>query len=67
MIKNKLSEVMGKRRINMAALARRSGLSHVAIFKIYHAKTKTIEFDTINKLCNALNCRMQDLFEHIPD
>ena len=63
MIKNKLSEMMGIRRMNMAETARIAGLSHVAVFKIYHNKTKTIELETINKLCYALNCRIQDIFD----
>lgn len=67
MIKNKLSEMMGIRRMNMAETARIAGLSHVAVFKIYHNKTKTIELETINKLCYALDCRIQDIFEYIPD
>lgn len=65
MIKNKLSIVMGIRRINMAELARIAGLTHVTVFKIYHNKTKTIELETIDKLCTALNCRIQDIFEHV--
>ncbi len=67
MIKNKLSEIMGRRRLNMAEVARLAGLTHVTVFKIYHAKTKTIELETLNKLCKALNCRIQDIFEHISD
>lgn len=53
--------------MNMAEVARIAGLSHVAVFRIYHGKTKTIELETINKLCYALNCRIQDIFEYIPD
>ena len=67
MIKNKLSEIMGKRRMNMAEVAREANLTHVTVFRIYHEKTKTIELETINKLCYALDCRIQDIFEYIPD
>lgn len=67
MIKNKLSEMMGIRRMNMAEVARVANLNHVTVFKIYHDKTKTIELETINKLCFALNCNIQDIFEYIPD
>lgn len=49
----------------MAEVARQAGLTHVTVFRIYH--NKTIEIETLNKLCNALNCRIQDIFEHIPD
>ena len=67
MIKNRLSEIMGIRRMNMAEVARLAGLTHVTVFRIYHNRTKTIELETVDKLCTALNCRIQDIFEHIPD
>lgn len=67
MIKNKLSEMMGIRRMNMAETVRVAGLNHITVFRIYHDKTKTIELETINKLCYALDCRIQDIFEYIPD
>ena len=67
MIKNKLSIMMGIRRMNMAEVARIANLSHLTVFKIYHEKTTTIELETINKLCYALDCRIQDIFEYIPD
>ena len=67
MIKNKLSEIMGIKRMNMAEVARLANLSHITVFKIYHEKTNTIELETINKLCFALDCKIQDIFEYIPD
>ena len=67
MIRNKLSEMMGIRRMNMAETARIAGLNHITVFRICHDKTKTIELETINKLCYALDCRIQDIFEYIPD
>lgn len=67
MIKNKLSELMGRKRLNMAEVARMSKLSHITLFKIYHNKTKQIGIETINKLCWALECNVQDLFEYVPD
>ncbi len=53
--------------MNMAETARIAGLNHITVFRIYHDKTKTIELETINKLCYALDCRIQDIFEYIPD
>lgn len=58
---------MGKKRMNMAEVGRMANLSHITVFKIYHDKTKTVELETVNKLCFALNCQIQDLFEYIPD
>ena len=30
-------------------------------------KNKNVEVNTIDKLCNILNCRVEDIMEHIPD
>ncbi len=51
----------------MSELQRMTGLSQTAIINLYYDKTKSVSFDTMNKLCNALECNTQDLFEHIPD
>ncbi|MFA6989981.1 MAG: helix-turn-helix transcriptional regulator [Candidatus Gastranaerophilaceae bacterium] len=67
MINNKLSEILGRKRIRMSELQRMTGLSQTAIINLYYNKTKSISFDTINKICNALECNIQDIFEHIPD
>ncbi len=67
MIKNKLSEILGKKRINKAELSRLSGVSYSSVKKIYYNKTKGIEFETLNKLCNFLECTPNDLFEFTPD
>lgn len=67
MIKNKLSEILGKKRIRMSELERMTGLSQTAIINLYYNKTKSVSFDTINKICNALECNTQELFEHIQD
>lgn len=67
MINNKLSEILGRKRIKMSELQRMTGLSQTAVINLYYNKTKSINFDTINKLCNALECNTQELFEFIPD
>lgn len=30
-------------------------------------KNKNVEVNTIDKLCNILSCRVEDIMEHIPD
>ena len=30
-------------------------------------KNQNVETNTIDKLCNILNCRVEDIMEHIPD
>ena len=67
MINNKLSEILGKKRIRMSELQKLTGLSHTTIINLYYDRTKNISFETIDKICNALECSTQELFEHIPE
>lgn len=30
-------------------------------------QNQNVEVNTIDKLCNILNCRVEDIMEHIPD
>ena len=67
MINNKLSEILGRKRIRMSELQKMTGLSQTAVINLYYNKTKSVSFDTMNKICNALECTTQELFEHTPD
>ncbi len=67
MLKNNLSKIMGEKRIRIAELSRFTGISQQAIIALYYERTKSVSFDTMNKICNALECNTQELFEHLPD
>ncbi len=67
MIKNRLSIVLGEQRMRVSELSKLTGISQNALNKIYHNKTKGIDFDTLNKLCNTLQINSQELFEFTPD
>ena len=67
MIKNKLSELIGRKRLNMAEVARLSGLSHITLFNLYHDKNKAVQLETLNKLCWALDCKIEDIYEYIDE
>jgi putative transcriptional regulator len=67
MIKNRLSIILGEQRMRVSELSKLTGISQNALNKIYHNKTKGIDFDTLNKLCNILQCNSQELFEFISD
>ncbi len=64
MIKNNLSKIMGEKRIKMSEIYRITGLGKNTLFRIYHNQTNTISFNTIDKLCWALQCKVGDLFEY---
>lgn len=67
MIINNLSKILGAKRMKMTELCQLTGLSKGLIFELYHCKKSTIKFDTINKICNALECDTQELFEFTAD
>lgn len=67
MIKNRLSIILGERRMRVSELSKLTGISQNALNKIYHNKTKGIDFDTLNKLCNALEINSQEIFKFTPD
>ena len=67
MIKNRLSTIMGYKRIKPHEIVTLIGISRKTLYNIYNDKTKGIEFETLNKLCFALDCTPNDLFRYEPD
>jgi putative transcriptional regulator len=67
MIKVHLSRIMGEQRLNISDLANLTGLHRNGITKIYNEETDGIKFDTLEKLCIALNCEISDLLEILPN
>ncbi|WP_265463541.1 helix-turn-helix domain-containing protein [Bacillus velezensis] len=67
MIKVHLSRVMGERKVNIAEVSRKTGLHRNGISRLYYEETDGIKFDTLEKLCKALECEITDLIEIIED
>lgn len=67
MLKNNLSKLMGEKRMKLSELQKLTGLSINTIRRIYYDTTNTISYNTIEKLCEALECTTQDLLEYIPN
>lgn len=67
MIKIHLSRIMGERRLKISDVSRMTGLHRNGITKLYNEETDGIKFDTLDKLCKALDCEVSDLIEYIPD
>jgi len=66
-IKCHLSKILGERRLKMSDLIRQTGLSRGTITRLYHEQATRIEFEVAEKLCQKLECEIQDLLEYIPD
>lgn len=67
MIKNNLSRLLGERRMKMTELCLLTGLSKNTVFRLYHDIATNFSLDTVNKICIALNCKVEDIFEFVPE
>ena len=62
MIKLNLPVLFAQRGIRVADADRMSNLGRVTLYRLYNNEVTRIEFDTIDKLCDLLNCAPGDLF-----
>jgi len=56
--------MMAKRKIGLAALAERVGLTQANLSVLKTGKGKAIRFSTLNQLCKELDCQPGDLLEY---
>ena len=67
MLKNNLAVLMAKKKIRMAELHRMTGISSNTLSGLYNEKTNMISFNTIDKICEALECSVGELLEYIKE
>lgn len=67
MIHNRLSTIMGAKRMSISEVAKLAKLNYKTVHKIYHNKNKNIDMVTLDKLCWALDCNTQDIFRYYPN
>lgn len=67
MIKCHLSTLMGQQRMNIAEVARLTGLNRNTITLLYNERAMRVDLETIDRLCKLFDCEVCDLFEYIPE
>ena len=67
MIINKLSEIAGGKRMTIAEISRLTGIGYSVIQRLYNDQVKSVEIETIDRLCNALDCTPNDILKFTPD
>ena len=65
MIKINLDKVLDEKNKSMYWLSKQTGISQYSISKIAKNKTTGIQFDTLKKICIALDCKIEDILEII--
>lgn len=67
MIVNRVSEVMGRKRLTIREVARRSGLAYATVQGIRNDSSKRVDWETLNALCRTLEVTsLCELFEYAP-
>ncbi|MGP4974404.1 helix-turn-helix domain-containing protein [Psychrobacter alimentarius] len=67
MILCNLPVLLAERRMKVADLIRMTGISKSTVHKIYNGQTSRIDFDTMDKICEALDIEVGDLFTYVPN
>lgn len=66
MIRCHLSTLMGREKLSISELARRTGVNRSTITALYHDKATRIELPALERLCDAFHCGIGDLIEIVP-
>jgi putative transcriptional regulator len=66
-ILNKVSEMVGKRRMTVADLAREAKISYDTAKRLYYGTTERVDLHTLAGVCKALQCQVSDLFVYVDD
>ncbi len=67
MIKIKIKELLKEKDKSMYWLSKKTNISQNAIRRIVSGKTDSIKFRNIDAICTALECRIEEIIEYIPD
>lgn len=63
MIKCHLSRIMGEKKLKISDVARDTGINRGTITRLYHETAVRVEFEVLDKLCEYLECGIDELLE----
>jgi putative transcriptional regulator len=64
MIEIKVDELLENRGRSFYWLAKVTGISHTTLWRLKKGKALGINFETLEKMCEALNCQPGDVLAH---
>jgi len=62
-----LDVMLAKRKMRSKELAEIIGITEANLSLLKSGKVKGVRFETLDKICTALQCQPGDLLEHRPD
>ena len=65
-IKIKIADVMKEKQISKTKLSYLAFLQLRQLNNLINEKAARVDFDVLARICNALDCRMEDILEYVP-
>jgi putative transcriptional regulator len=62
-----LDVMLARRKMRSKELAERIGITEQNVSLLKSGKVKGIRFDTLARICEALDCQPGDILEYVPD
>lgn len=59
--------MLAKRKMSVTELSEKLGITMANVSILKNGKAKAIKIETLNKLCEILDCQPSDLLEYQPD
>ncbi len=67
MIMVNLDVMMAKRKMSLGELSEKVGITLANLSVLKNNKAKAIRFSTLDAICRALDCRVEDILEYVPE
>ena len=65
-IKIKIADVMKEKQISKTKLSYLASLQLRQLNNLVNEKAARVDFDVLARICNALDCRIEDILEYVP-
>ncbi len=67
MIVINLDVMMAKRKMSLGELSEKVGITLANLSVLKNNKAKAIRFSTLDAICRALECRVEDIIEYVDE
>lgn len=67
MIQINLDVMMARRKMSLNELSDKVGITLANLSVLKNNKAKAIRFSTLDAICKALDCNVEDIIEYVPE
>ena len=67
MIRINLDVMMARRKMSLNELSEKVGITLANLSVLKNNKAKAIRFSTLDAICKALDCNVEDIIEYVPE